>query len=426
MVITTPEGSTTLSGMQYLSSAQVYPIAGALSSIFYDQPRQRLYISNTNNNRVEIFNLTTQALLSPISVGNAPTNLSLTPDGTRLAVLNSTDGTISVIDPVQMKLLGTYPGFTPQDQTNCGATPPLGLSAATIQSHREVIAFECPFLVHVLNLDNGTISCAGIVGCDSTGTVLNPGFSPVSPASAVAVVASSPDGTKALMSSAFSSVAILDLTKNTLTASFGMESQGANAAIDADDNLFAANLAIYNSSAAPVNLASGVGYFNTELGGELGGGAVFNPSGSLLFLPSSGVDVFDVHQGRLALRLGLPESPWAPTPPAPPSLAVDETGTKIFILTRSGLTIAQLAVVPLSIASVNPASGASGATVTIRGSGFQSGASVLFGTSAATTTFVDGKTLKATVPNVSSGPVRVTVTNPGGQQYFFDAAFTVN
>jgi hypothetical protein len=58
--------------------------------------------------------------------------------------------------------------------------------------------------------------------------------------------------------------------------------------------------------------------------------------------------------------------------------------------------------------------------------GFQSGASVLFGTSSATTTFVDGMTLKATVPNVSSGPARVTVINPGGQQYFFDAADTVN
>jgi hypothetical protein len=55
------------------------------------------------------------------------------------------------------------------------------------------------------------------------------------------------------------------------------------------------------------------------------------------YMPSSGVDVFDVHRGRLALRVALPE---APTFPQSPSLAVDETGTKIFILTRSGVTIA--------------------------------------------------------------------------------------
>jgi WD40 repeat protein len=422
ITITTGTGSATLSGFQYLNSAQVFPITGTLGSVAYDQPRQRLYISNTGNNRVEIFNLSTQALLSPISVGNAPTNLSLSPDGTRLAVLNSTDGTISAIDPAQMKVLGTYPGYTPQDQTSCGGTP-LGSSAATIAPHRELIALGCPFVVHVLNLDTGAISCSGITGCDSTGTILNPGFPPVLPPAVVAAVASSADGTKAVMTTGFSQVSLLDLTKNNLAVSVGMESQGENAAIDADDNLFAANLAIYNAGAAPVNLANGVGYFNFELEGELGGGEAFNPSGSLLFLPSSGVDIFDVHQGRLALRIALPE---APTVSVPPKLAVDETGTKVFVLTRSGLTIAQLAVVPLSISSVNPTSGASGATVTIRGSGFQSGATVLFGTTSATTTYVDGMTLKATVPNLSSGPVRVTVTNPGGQQYFFDAAFTVN
>jgi hypothetical protein len=68
------------------------------------------------------------------------------------------------------------------------------------------------------------------------------------------------------------------------------------------------------------------------------------------------VDVFDVHRGRLALRVALPEQPKIPKTP---SLAVDETSSKVFILTRSGLSVAEIAVVPLSIASVNPASGAS-------------------------------------------------------------------
>jgi hypothetical protein len=424
ITITTSTGSTTLSNIQYLNSAQVVPIAGTLSSIFYDQPRQRLYISNTDHNRVEVLNLSTQALLSPISVGNAPTNLSLTPDGTRLAVLNSTDGTISVIDPVQMKVINTYAGYTLQDQTNCPDPTPSGWSAVTIEPHRELIAFACPYVVHVLNLDTGVISCTGITGCDSTGTILNAGFASAGLPAVVYGLASSADGTKAFMVSGSSSqVSLLNLAQNTLTTSPGVPTQGPNAAIDGDDNLAAGNLAIYNSQVVPVNLASGVAYFDTTLEGELGGGEAFNPSGSLLFLPNYPVYVFDVHQGRLALRIGLPEQP---TVPKTPSLAVDETGTKFFVITHSGVTIAQIAVVPLSIASVNPASGASGTTVTIRGSGFQSGASVLFGTSSATTTFVDGMTLTAIVPNLSSGPVRVTVTNPGGQQYFFDAAYTVN
>jgi DNA-binding beta-propeller fold protein YncE len=317
--VTTAMGTATLPGLQYLNSAQVFPIVGALGGIFYDQLRHRLYISNTDHNRVEIFNLSTQALLTPISVGNAPTNLSLTPDGMRLAVLNSTDGTISVIDPVQLTVLATYPGFTAQDRTNCNGATPLGSSAATIEPHRELIAFGCPYVAHVLNLDTGEISCAGIAGCDSTGTILNAGF-------IVAALASSADGSKVFMTSGSSPVALLDLTQNTLTPSIGVQNQAANAAIDGDDNLFASNLAIYNLQVVPVNLPSGVGYFNNSTQGDLGGGEVFNASGSLLFLPSSGVDVFDVHQGRLALRVALPDSP---TVPKTPSLTVDETGSTI-------------------------------------------------------------------------------------------------
>lgn len=44
----------------------------------------------------------------------------------------------------------------------------------------------------------------------------------------------------------------------------------------------------------------------------------------------------------------------------------------------------------------------------------------------ASTTFVDLNTLQATVPSMPTGPLRVTVTNPDGQKYAFDDAFTVN
>jgi DNA-binding beta-propeller fold protein YncE len=426
ITVTTAMGSTTLAaGVQYLSSAQVFPIAGSLGSLIYDQARQRLYISNNDHNRVEIFDLGMQALLPPISVGNSPTNLSLTADGSKLAVLNSTDGTISVIDPVQLKVVATYPGFTAQDQTTCGSTPG-AYSATTMQPHRAVVALSCPFVTHVLNLDTGAISCSGIASCDAVGTTLIVGFP-------VAALSSSPDGTQIFISSGLSQVALLNLNINTLAPRPGIRSQGWSSAVNADSNFFANTLAIYNSQMVAVTLASGDGYFSTELEGELGGGEAFNPSGSLLFTPSSfvagsGVDVFDVHRGRLALRIGLSDPP---SVPRSPSIAVDGTGSKLFVLTRTGVTIAELAVVPLSIASVSPASGTTGGTITIRGSGFQRGATVAFSTSSISvgtgTTFVDGMTLVANVPTVPiSGPVRLTVINPNGQQYFFDAAFTVN
>jgi len=69
ITVSTPAGSTIVSnGFQYLASAQVYPVLGALDDIIYDQARQRLYVTNQPLNRVEIFDLATRQYLSPITV----------------------------------------------------------------------------------------------------------------------------------------------------------------------------------------------------------------------------------------------------------------------------------------------------------------------------------------------------------------------
>jgi hypothetical protein len=109
-------------------------------------------------------------------------------------------------------------------------------------------------------------------------------------------------------------------------------------------------------------------------------------------------------------------------------LVVDETGQRIFALTTSGLTIAQLADVPLSIGTVSPssASASGGAVLTIRGSGFQSGATVSIAGKSAPTSFVDINTLSVTTPLLSAGPQQIQITNHSGDSYSLDAAFTAN
>jgi phosphatidylinositol-3-phosphatase len=70
------------------------------------------------------------------------------------------------------------------------------------------------------------------------------------------------------------------------------------------------------------------------------------------------------------------------------------------------------------ISSVSPSSGpaAGGTTVTISGTGFGVGATVKFGTTAATNVNVVGSTtITATAPAHASGSVNVVVSNPGGQ-----------
>jgi hypothetical protein len=76
-------------------------------------------------------------------------------------------------------------------------------------------------------------------------------------------------------------------------------------------------------------------------------------------------------------------------------LAVDENGQRLFALTTSGFTTVQLANVPLGIGSVTPASGPAtgGTTITIRGSGFQSGIKVTIGGKAAATSVKDMNTV---------------------------------
>ena len=109
-------------------------------------------------------------------------------------------------------------------------------------------------------------------------------------------------------------------------------------------------------------------------------------------------------------------------------LAVDENGQRILALTASGLTIVQLAEVPLGIGSITPGSGpaAGGTLITIRGSGFQGGIKVTIGGKTASVTFKDMNTLTVVVPSVSSGAQRMVLTNPDGESVSLDAAFTAN
>jgi hypothetical protein len=90
--------------------------------------------------------------------------------------------------------------------------------------------------------------------------------------------------------------------------------------------------------------------------------------------------------------------------------------------------VVKLARVPLGIGTIVPASGpaAGGTNVTIRGSGFQSGASVTIVGKTATVTLIDMNTLKIVTPALPAGAQRIIVTNSHGESVAWDAAFIVN
>jgi hypothetical protein len=88
--------------------------------------------------------------------------------------------------------------------------------------------------------------------------------------------------------------------------------------------------------------------------------------------------------------------------------------------------VVQLAVVPLGIGTISPstASASGGTTLTIRGSGFQSGTTVSFNGKSATVSFKDVNTLSVVTPALTVGPQQIVITNPDGQTISLDAAIT--
>jgi len=161
-------------------------------------------------------------------------------------------------------------------------------------------------------------------------------------------------------------------------------------------------------------------------GAEMRPGMQVNDSGSLIYaVQQNEIDIFDVHHGDQRERVIIPNGVQINNSVLTQT-ALDETGSRFFALTQSGLCVITLDAVPLSIGSVSPSSGpsAGGIQLTIRGSGFASGAKVLFGNVPATTTFVDSNTLQVVTPSVAQGPVRITVQNENGESYFWDDAYT--
>ncbi len=148
--------------------------------------------------------------------------------------------------------------------------------------------------------------------------------------------------------------------------------------------------------------------------------------------PQAGIDIFDAHSGLLRLRVLLTE-PLAATSGDIDALhasfiTVDENGQRIFALTTSGLTIVQLTSVPLGTGTLSPASGpaAGGTSVTIRGSGFQSGTTATIGGNKVAVNLKDMNTLTFVTPKMTAGPQQFVLANPDGETTSLDAAFTAN
>ena len=77
---------------------EVISLGGTPSDIVLDEARQRLYLVNTNANRVDIYSYRDKAIIGSIRVGTSPLAAAMSPDGAYLYVTNNQSASLSVID----------------------------------------------------------------------------------------------------------------------------------------------------------------------------------------------------------------------------------------------------------------------------------------------------------------------------------------
>lgn len=123
MIITAPSGTS----------------AATPNSYFVYQGTWQLFVGNRTNNSVSIIDTSTNSVVTTLPVGNTPTCVQITPDGTQAYVASVTNNTVSVINRATNTVTATIP--LP------GALRPVGL-AITPDGTK----------VYVTNINSGNVS----------------------------------------------------------------------------------------------------------------------------------------------------------------------------------------------------------------------------------------------------------------------------
>jgi hypothetical protein len=446
--ITALSGNTTApKSFQYLNASATFPHSGLYKFLLNDPLRQQVYLSATDH--VDVFDRTGQTFQSPIEPPpNGPPpdaalrGLALTPDGSQLIVADFGAQNVYLINP--------------DGGTNNGAQVPVGGVPGYADSGPARVAATSASTVFVGlsgegSSTGGCNSCLGQMDLTASPPTLQPAPQPEvsSLTGAPLLQADSAGDTVYLAFGTAPGGPVAQWTAaapNAFTVSSANDS-ASDLSTSADGTLFS-----MRSNSATEIRGSDLYLFSTPVSAELETipgrfsvpGVALHPSGALLFDPfldgpppsappaqgiRGGIDIRDAHSGRLRLRIYLPE-PFAMLSTDIDGLhgcflTTDENGVYLFALTTSGLTVIQLANVPLGIGSLSPSSGAAagGTSVTIHGSGFQSATNATLGGKSASVTFKDLNTLLITTPALSAGPQQLLLTNPDGESVSLDAAF---
>ena len=419
VTVTSDSGTTTLPKAFTYVPISDYSSADTLTYVLYDPKRHRVYVSAGDH--IDVFNADSSQFLSPIvppSVTGARQmkGLALTPDNSKLLAANFSDPSVAVIDPdnpssnVAVPIpvnIKNAPGVADIVATSTGKAFVDGISG-TFSGCGGTQLFELDLSTLTLRMRTDLPS----PGLDIEGN----NFSRTNTGSAVWLTGDYCGG----------------YLWNASTDTFIQGRHAIGSSISGDGYWIASDYVRLDTQMIQHMQAQLPEFFTALLAFPDTAGEKMNAAGSILYTPvlqgsayvqSNGIEITDTNLGTGLgqIMLGEQIANLAQMP-----MDFDETGNRLFLITNKGLTIIQLPSPPLSIGYLTPAIGSTsgGTPVTIRGSGFQSGATVTIGGVLVPTTFVDTSTLQVTTPAGSVGGVRIVINNPDGTSYSFDDAFT--
>lgn len=449
LVIASPTGSITSSkAFQFLQSENFYPKPAFDRFVIYDESRQWLYLSDIDH--VDVFDLNTKFFHQPgiePPGGPLPTaglrGLALTPDATQLVSADFGSQSIYLFDPDNGSgttiPVGGVPGFENSGPARVAATSTqnvfVGLSAESGSS-------------------GACVSCLGQLNLMTSPPTIQPAAQPeVSNLTGAPLLQSNGNGNQvfvAFVTSPRGPLALWNASAPNQFSTFTANDTASDLGAAADGTMFVlqANGTTEIRRADLLLAAVPANPELTQIPARVQvPGVNLHPSGALVYQPfltgpagnagvKGGVDILDAHTGALRLRILLPQQFMTDVDGLHGSfLTIDENGQRLFAITskdgtaqNAGIAIVTLAAVPLGIGTLTPANGvaAGGITLTIRGSGFQNGATVTIGGKAATVDFQDMNTLTVITPALPAGAQRITITNPDGETIALDAAFLAN
>jgi hypothetical protein len=448
VTVKVPSGTITAArSFQYLAGEQSYSKPGFFRFLAYDQMRQRVYITNIDH--IEVFDLQLGAFIAPLEPpGGPPPNaglrgLSLTPDASQLLVADFGAQSVYVLNPDTgsgiTTAVGGIPGFASSGPSRVAATSTqtafVGLSAeggsgsgcAACLSQMD-LSVSPPIVQTAPQPEVSSLLGAPLVQGNSAGDHVIFAFGDNVSAKLAAWDASSPG----LFKVSPANISIQDIASTVDGTAFAVQTVTTTEIRD---------------SGMYVTAVPTAAELNQVPGRVAVPGLAMHPTGALIYQPfltgaagapnvRGGVDISDARSGQLRMRIFLPQQLMTDVDVLHGEfLAIDENGRRLFAITsldgspqNAALTVVQLASVPLALGSVSSPtiSAAGGTTMTIRGSGFQSGIKVFVGGKPTMATLVDMNTLTVVSPAVPTGPQQLTLTNVNGETVTVDAVVIAN